>query len=230
MTFQSYLRILRIGQAFGQIKYGDKVVNAAFDSGYESLSGFTDSFKKTMGFSPNQSGGKRVIQVTRIPTPLGPVLAGAGEEGICLLEFVDRRMIETQIARVKKQLQAEMIPGENKFFSILHRELEEYFGGARTSFSVPLVVRGTPFQERVWNALLAIPYGETRSYEEQAIAVGNVKAVRAVARANGDNRISILIPCHRVIGKDGTLVGYGGGLERKRYLLELEAGQKDLGF
>jgi AraC family transcriptional regulator of adaptative response/methylated-DNA-[protein]-cysteine methyltransferase len=230
MTFQSYLRILRIGQAFGQIKYGEKVVDAAFDSGYESLSGFSESFKKTLGFSPGESSEKNIIFVTRIPTPLGPLLAGAMEEGICLLEFIDRRMIETQIGRVKKRFQAELIPGESEHFPLLFRELGEYFKGTLRSFSVPLVMRGTPFQEKVWKALLDIPYGETRSYEEQAVAVGNGKAVRAVARANGDNRIGIIIPCHRVIGKDGSLTGYGGGLERKRYLLDLEAGQQVLGI
>jgi AraC family transcriptional regulator, regulatory protein of adaptative response / methylated-DNA-[protein]-cysteine methyltransferase len=216
------------GKAFGQIKFGEKVVDAAYDSGYESLSGFSESFKKALGFSPNQSTDRQVVTVTRIPTPLGPMLAGASAEGICLLEFVDRRMLETQIARVKKLLQAELIPGESGYFPVLNRELEEYFEGKRKDFTVPLVVKGTPFQEKVWKALLAIPFGETRSYEEQAVSVGNAKAVRAVARANGDNRISILIPCHRVIGKDGTLTGYGGGLERKRYLLELEAGQQSL--
>ena len=230
MTFQAYLRILRIGQAFGQIKYGEKVVDAAFDSGYESLSGFSESFKKTLGFAPVKSADRSIIPVTRISTPLGPMLAGATEAGICLLEFVDRRMIETQIERLSRLFKAELIPGESGYFTTLHKELGEYFSGKRTEFSVPLVIKGTPFQERVWQELLAIPYGETRSYEEQATALGNPKAVRAVAGANGDNRISILIPCHRVIGKDGTLTGYGGGLERKQFLLELEAGQQDLGF
>ncbi|MGH8607530.1 MAG: methylated-DNA--[protein]-cysteine S-methyltransferase, partial [Gammaproteobacteria bacterium] len=96
------------------------------------------------------------------------------------------------------------------------------FAGSSRSFSVPVTYPGTSFQRRVWEHLLAIPYGETRSYQELAVAVGEPKAVRAVGRANGLNRISILIPCHRVINKDGELGGYGGGLRRKQYLLDLE--------
>ena len=223
MTFQTYLRTLRIGNAFGRIKYGDKVIEAAYDSGYESLSGFTDSFKKTTGFSPKKSNLKRLITVTRILTPLGPLLAGATEEGICLLEFVDRRMLETQLDRLRKRLDAEVVPGQNPHFEVLNDQLKEYFEEGRKEFTIPLILAGTSFQERVWRILQEIPYGATRSYKEQAEALGDPKAVRAVAKANGDNRISILIPCHRVIGSNGQLVGYGGGLWRKRYLLDLEA-------
>lgn len=222
MTFQAYQRALRIGQAFGRIRYGEKVIDTAFESGYESLSGFADSFKKTTGFSPSGSRKKNLIVVTRIPTPLGPMLAGATDRGICLLEFVDRRMLETQLGRIRSRFDAELLPGVSTHFDTLNIQLEEYFEGKRRAFSVPLDFAGTPFQEKVWKALLEIPYGETRSYKDQAKAIGNPRAVRAVARANGDNRIALFIPCHRVIGSDGTLVGYGGGLWRKRYLLELE--------
>jgi AraC family transcriptional regulator, regulatory protein of adaptative response / methylated-DNA-[protein]-cysteine methyltransferase len=222
MTFQAYLRTLRISDAFGRIKYGEKVVDTAFESGYESLSGFTDSFKKATGFSPIKSSDKNIVVTTRILTPLGPMLAGACEDGICLLEFIDRRMLETQIQRLKKTLKAEFIPGSNPHFETLNQQIEEYFDGTRQEFSVPLVTAGTEFQERVWQVLQEIPYGATRAYKEQAQRIGNPKAVRAVARANGDNRIAIIIPCHRVIGSDGSLTGYGGGLWRKQYLLDLE--------
>ena len=224
MTFHGYQRALRITTAFGSIKHGDKVIDAAFDSGYESLSGFTDSFRKHTGFSPTKSSSRKLVIVTRILTPLGPMLAGAVEQGICLLEFVDRPMIETQIDRLKRLLKAEFLPGTTPLFDILEKELNEYFQGKRQCFSVPLAALGTPFQQRVWEALLAIPYGQTKSYKEQAQYIGQPKAVRAVARANGDNRIAIIIPCHRVIGVDGKLVGYGGGLWRKKFLLELESG------
>lgn len=224
MTFQTYLRTLRISQAFGRIKYGEKVIEAAYESGYESLSGFTESFKKTTGFSPIKSTRNQMIMITRILTPLGPLFAGATDEGVCLLEFVDRRMIETQINRLKKLFKAELIPGSNKHFDELNKQIKEYFDGKRKEFTVPLAIAGTAFQKQVWSALQTIPYGETRSYKEQAEIIGNPKAIRAVARANGDNRISIIIPCHRVIGANGELVGYGGGLWRKRYLLNLEAG------
>lgn len=224
MTFQGYLRMLRIGQAFGRIKHGEKVVSTAFDSGYQSLSGFADSFKKTADFSPSKSQDNHLIPTTRILTPLGPMLAGATDEGICLLEFVDRRMLETQLNRLSKLLNARIVPGSHKHFDSLNEQLTEYFSGKREEFDIPLVLPGTPFQKKVWAGLQTIPYGSTRSYKEQADFIGSPNAVRAVARANGDNRIAILIPCHRVIGANGELVGYGGGLSRKQYLLKLESG------
>ena len=226
MTFQAYLRTLRLGQAFGRIKYGDKVSRTAFDSGYDSLSGFTDSFKKAAGFAPVESQHRQLIMITRILTPLGPMLAGASDNGICLLEFVDRRMIETQLDRLKKLLNAEFVPGTSTHFKILDEQIQEYFAGKRKEFDIPLDVPGTEFQKKVWQVLQTIPYGKTRSYQQQAEAIGNPAAVRAAARANGDNRIGIIIPCHRVIGKNGKLTGYGGGLWRKQYLLDLESKNK----
>ena len=228
MTFQAYLRALRIGQAFGRIKVGEGVTTTAFDSGYDSLSGFTDSFKKTAGFSPSKSQDSQLIATTRILTPLGPMLAGATDDGICLLEFVDRRMLETQLKRVQKLLNAECVPGFSKHFDRLNSQMEEYFSGKRREFDIPLVLSGTPFQQKVWEGLRTIPYGTTRSYKEQAESIGLPNAVRAVAKANGDNRISIIIPCHRVIGSNGKLVGYGGGLWRKQYLLDHESSKERL--
>jgi len=222
MTFQSYLRLQRINSAFGRIKQGDRVIESAYDLGYDSLSGFAESFKKTTGFAPSKSRNKKIVTVTRILTPLGPMLAGAVEEGICLLEFVDRRMIETQIKRLKKYLNAEFVPGQSRYFNELNSQLKEYFDGKRKKFNLPLSLLGTDFQLKVWKELQKIPYGRTRSYQQQAIALKNPKAVRAVARANGDNRIAIIIPCHRVIGKNGELAGYGGGMWRKQFLLNLE--------
>ena len=222
ITFQTYLRTLRIGSAFGQIKWGDKVTEAAFDSGYESLSGFTEAFKKMTGKSPKNWNSQSVIKITRLLTPLGPMLAGTSNQGICLLEFVDRPMLETQIKRVQSRYQAILVPGNHPLFSQVDQELKEYFKGKRKQFSVDLDFKGTAFQQTVWEALIKIPYGETRSYSAQARMIGDPRATRAVAKANGDNRISILIPCHRVIGSDGHLTGYGGGIWRKQYLLDLE--------
>ena len=222
MTFHAYQRLLRLGQAFGRLRQGADVAAAAFGSGHESLSGFADAFKKTVGLPPSQGRHRRLIRVTRVATPLGPILAGAVEEGICLLEFVDRRMLETQLDRLAHRLRAEILPGTSPHFRPLTSQLTEYFTGTRTTFDLPIVALGTPFQERVWAELRTIAYGTTRSYGEQARRMGQPTAVRAVARANGDNRIAILIPCHRVIGADGKLTGYGGGLWRKERLLDLE--------
>lgn len=225
ITFQAYTRALRINRAFGLIKHEDKVIDTAFDSGYESLSGFNDAFKKLTGSTPSKSKKQQVVTVTRILTPLGPMFAGATDKGICLLEFTDRRMLESQIQRLSKLLKAQFVPGEHPLFKSLNQELQDYFEGKLKQFKVPLDLPGTDFQQQVWRALLQIPYGETRSYQAQAEHIGNPAAVRAVAKANGDNRIGIIIPCHRVIGKNGQLTGYGGGLWRKQRLLELETGQ-----
>lgn len=223
ITFQAYLRSLRINNAFGQIRQGDKVIQSAYNNGFESLSGFLDSFKSSTGFNPKESKYKNVIAVTRIPTPLGPMMAGATDHGICLLEFTDRRMIETQVERLRKYLKAELIPGKSPFFELLTKELNQYFEGKLITFTVPLEVPGTEFQKSIWNELQRIPYGKTRSYKDQALAIGNLAAIRAVAKANGDNRISIIIPCHRVIGSDGSMTGYGGGIWRKQWMLALES-------
>lgn len=226
LTFQGYLRALRIGRALGRLDAGDKVIDTAFASGYESLSGFTGAFKKKLGRSPAQGAGAPVIVLARLVTPLGPMIAGATAQGICLLEFSERRMLETQLARLEKQFRSRLLPGMNEHLETLRGELELYFQGRLQKFKVPLAMAGTEFQKKAWQALLTIPFGQTRSYKQQAVMIGQPKAVRAVGRANGDNRISIIIPCHRVIGDDGRLTGYGGGLWRKRFLLDLE--QKNL--
>ena len=117
----------------------------------------------------------------------------------------------------------EATPGTSSFLTETQRQLNDYFAGKLRSFELPLDLQGTPFQMKVWHSLLDIPYGETISYGEQARRIDNPKAVRAVGLANGRNPVSIIIPCHRVIGKNGSLTGYGGGLDRKRFLLNLEA-------
>jgi AraC family transcriptional regulator of adaptative response/methylated-DNA-[protein]-cysteine methyltransferase len=157
-----------------------------------------------------------------IESPLGPLIAGADDRGVCLLEFSDRRMLEAQLKTLKQRLRRPLVPGEHHHLERLRQELAEYFAGTRKVFEVPIHAPGTPFQEKVWNALLTVPFGELRSYEQIAVAIGSPKAVRAVGRANGMNRIAIVIPCHRVVGKDGTPTGYGGGIWRKQHLLELE--------
>lgn len=223
ITFHAYQRMFRINSAFNKIQQGQSITSTAFDVGFESVSGFGDSFKNIFGISPKKSKEQRVIHLKRLETPLGTMIACATEKGICLLEFSDRKMLETELKDIAKLWNATIIQGENPFFEILERQLSEYFSSHRTEFSVPLHLLGTDFQRKVWTILQTIPYGETRSYKEQAITLGNPQSVRAVANANGMNRISILVPCHRVIGSDGQLTGYGGGIWRKKYLLDLES-------
>ena len=163
-----------------------------------------------------------VMQTVEIPTPLGTMLAGATDRGICLLEFLGSERTEKQLQRLERLFQTEASPGRNPHIDALSFQLKEYFSGARKEFDLVVVSPGTPFQEAVWRGLRTIPYGKTISYQEEAEMIGRPTAVRAVAHANGDNPISIIIPCHRVIGKNGKLVGYGGGLWRKERLLDLE--------
>jgi len=222
MTFQSYQRMIRLNSAFNKIQSGEKVTNAAFDAGYESLSGFNDSFKSVVGEAPTKSKSKQVINITRLETPVGPMFVCGTEKGICLFDFTDRRMLETEFKEITKYFDAVILPGENKHFSLLKKEIDEYFEGKRQNFTVPLDAPGTKFQKSVWNVLKKIPYGQTISYKGQATILKKPEAVRAVANANGHNRISIIIPCHRVIGEDGSLTGYGGGLWRKKWLLDFE--------
>ena len=222
ITFHAYIRSLRLGNALGRLKHGDNLTQTAFEHGYESLSGFREAIKKITGITAGKAGNRTIVHLNRLLTPLGPMLAGATNEGICLLEIMDRRMLETQLKILVKRLNCNFVPGSNDFINKLDLELKEYFKGNINKFITPLIFPGTEFQENVWKNLIKIPSGKTVSYESLAKQIGQPTAVRAVARANGANRIDIIIPCHRVIGKDGNLTGYGGGLWRKKYLIELE--------
>jgi len=222
MTFHAYQRARRLGLALGRLSVGDEIMETAFSNGYESVSGFNEAVRRIAGESPGRARNASLVHLTRIPTPLGPMVAGATDSALCLLEFGDRRMLETQLKRIRKALRAVIVPGETEVTRRTAEELSAYFAGDLRTFSVPLQTTGTPFQEAVWTGLRTIPYGRTRSYGEQARLLGRPNAVRAVANANGSNRIAIIIPCHRVIGSDGSLTGYGGGLWRKQRLLELE--------
>jgi AraC family transcriptional regulator of adaptative response/methylated-DNA-[protein]-cysteine methyltransferase len=151
------------------------------------------------------------------------MIAGATEDALLLLEFADRRSLESEIDQIRARTGRVAVPGVSAPIRTIEEELVAYFGGRLREFTVPLETPGSDFQRAVWKGLCTIPYGETRSYGEQTRRLGfPPEAVRAVARANGENRIAIVIPCHRVIGADGRLTGYGGGLWRKRRLLDLE--------
>ena len=222
MTFQAYSRARRLGAAFASIRKGGSIDDAVFDHGWESHSGFREAFSKAAESPPGAIRGKDFVRLAWIETVLGPMIAGATENSICLLEFTDRRMMEAQLQAVKHRISLPLLPGESPLFDRLRNELQEYFAGRRRSFDLPLMYPGTDFQRRVWQELLRIPYGITRNYGDIARELGKPGASRAVGRANGLNRIAILIPCHRIINADGGLGGYGGGLWRKLRLLETE--------
>ena len=224
MTFQAYCRGRRLGKSLEQIRLGVDLDDVALGYGYNSHSGFRDAFVRTFGKSPGRSRNADCIVTAWIESPLGPLVAGATSDGVCLLEFTDRRMLDAQFAVLRRHFRCAIVPGENEHIKQLKRELDDYFKGSLKRFSVPLVYPGTPFQQTVWKELLRIPYGKTVSYEDLARRIGSPSAQRAVGHANGLNRIGIVIPCHRVVNKNGKLGGYGGGLWRKQKLLALERG------
>jgi AraC family transcriptional regulator, regulatory protein of adaptative response / methylated-DNA-[protein]-cysteine methyltransferase len=222
MTFQAYARSRRLAGTLHQIREGMPLDSAVFTSGFNSHSGFRDAFVRTFGGTPGKIRDGDCIYLAWLPSPLGPLVAGATSQGVCLLEFSDRPMLQTQLNTVRKLFDSPAVPGMNEHLRQLAKELDDYFAGTLRTFSVPLIYPGTSFQQRVWDELLRIPYAQTLSYEALANAVGLLGGQRTVGRANGQNRIAIVIPCHRVVRKDGQLGGYGGGLRRKQFLLELE--------
>jgi AraC family transcriptional regulator of adaptative response/methylated-DNA-[protein]-cysteine methyltransferase len=223
VTFQEYQRNRTLGRALVRVRRGESVTRAALESGFESESGFRDAFTRLFGAPPTRAARDGdVVRIHWISTPIGSLLVGAHAGGICFCEFLDRRALPRQIETLRRRAGRPVLPGRNAHLERLESELANYFSGRSLGFTAPIDAPGTPFQEAVWRELRAIPAGETRSYADLARALGRPGAVRAVARANGDNRIAILIPCHRVIGSDGSLTGYGGGLWRKQWLLEHE--------
>lgn len=224
MTFVAYARARRMGLAMKEIRDGTSVINAQLNAGYESGSGFRDAFSRIMGVAPSADKGI-VLKAEWIDTRLGPMIAMVDDNALYLLEFADRRGLEREVERLRKKLKTAIIPGRTAITDSIQKELADYFTGSLKHFETPIAYAGSDFQKSVWEQLRKIPYGKTRSYSEQAKIIGNASAVRAVARANGANQLAIIVPCHRVIGSDGKLTGYAGGLARKQWLLEHEQSQ-----
>lgn len=221
-TFHAWARGQRMATAQRRLKQGTALDRVIIESGYESHSGFREAFGRLVGAPPGQARGGEPVHAISFESPLGSLVAAAVDDGVCLLEFGDIARIEAQAPRLRRWFQGPIVAGPHPHLNQLRLELEEYFAGQRRDFTVPLVLRGAPFELGVWAALQQIPFGETRSYADIASTVKNPKAVRAVGSANGRNRLAIVIPCHRVVNADGRLGGYGGGLWRKTRLLELE--------
>lgn len=221
-TFHAYHRARRMGAALRQIRNGESVIGAQIDHGFESASGFWEAFKTVFGAPPKDADKVTCLYVKWTETPLGTMLALADDNGLHLLEFVDCRGLEKEIRQLRKKTGAYIIPGNNRILEQISAELRDYFDGKSFRFDVPLVISGSQFEKEVWRLLQKIEPGETWSYLGMAKRLGNPKATRAVGRANGRNRLAIVIPCHRVIGADGSLSGYGGGVWRKKWLLEHE--------
>jgi AraC family transcriptional regulator, regulatory protein of adaptative response / methylated-DNA-[protein]-cysteine methyltransferase len=222
MTFVEYARARRMGIAMKQIREGDAVIDAQLGAGYESSSGFRDAFSRIMGAAPTLMGQQKVLKASWLDTKLGPMIAISDEDALYLLEFVDRRGLEREVERLRLRTKSAIIPGRTAPIDSIEKELGQYFEGNLKEFKTPLFLLGSPFQQRVWDELRKIPAGNTRSYADIALAIGNPSAFRAVANANGANQIAIVVPCHRVINTNGELGGYGGGIARKKWLIDHE--------
>ena len=222
MTFQAYHRARRMGLALSQVRQGGRVDEARNGSGFESESGFREAFTKIFGDPPTNAKASAPVFAERIDTPLGAMIAAADDEGLRMLEFFDRRATERELSVLRKRLRTNVVPGKHRHLEAVRSQLADYFSGKNLKFNIPLAPAGSQFQLRAWKILRSIPASETRSYSWMAKRLGDENARRAVGRANGTNMICIIIPCHRVIRADGTLCGYGGGLWRKKWLLDHE--------
>ena len=227
MTFQAYHRACRLGTAMRALHDGASTLEAGLDAGFESDSGFREAFARVFGETPGDARDTPLLTAAWLETPLGPMLAIAGDRGLELPEFVDRRALETELRDLRRSFGVAIVPGDHPVLRQTRTELSEYFAGQRREFTMPLRLQGSAFQLKAWRALCQIPFAETRSYADMAKTVGSPAAVRAIGRVNGQNRIAIVVPCHRVIRSDGSLCGYGGGRWRKQWLLDHERGNAE---
>ncbi len=182
-------------------------------------------YNKVSGRGWDKAKGKRRVHLSRYDSPCGELLLGAYGDKLCLCDWNEKPCVERNKRRLVRLLHAEFTEEPSEIIQRTKQQLDEYFAGERSAFDIPLHPVGTDFQQRVWRALLGIPFGQTRTYKDIALRVGNLKGIRAVAQAIGANGISILIPCHRVIGSNHSLTGFAGGLQAKRTLLEIETNQ-----
>ncbi len=221
-TFLDMARQRRLREGFGTLAEGGSVIEAQLEAGFASPSAFRAAFARLLGCAPGALRDDALLRADWLETPVGPMLAVCDDTALYLLEFMDRKALPAELASLSKDARGSLGLGRTLVTEQLERELGAFFDGRQPAFSVPLATGGSTFSRSVWAALQQIPAGETRSYGDIARAIGNPAATRAVARANGANRIAIVVPCHRVIGADGTLTGYGGGLWRKDRLIALE--------
>lgn len=222
MTFLEMARQRRLREGFETLASGGKVITAQHEASFDSASAFRAAFARLLGCAPADLRTDRRLRATWIPTPLGDMIAVSSRSHLHLLEFVDRRGLPAELARLQVASKEGIGIGAMPPSEQVAAELDAYFAARSDRFLTPLALAGSAFTQSVWDALRDIPAGQTRSYSDIARQIGRPLAVRAVARANGANQIALVIPCHRVIGADGSLTGYGGGLWRKQRLIEIE--------
>jgi AraC family transcriptional regulator, regulatory protein of adaptative response / methylated-DNA-[protein]-cysteine methyltransferase len=224
MTFLDISRYRRLGQAAKQLADGARVIDAQLDAGYESASSFRAAFHRMIGKAPVIVQNRELLFADIFDTPLGPMIAVADRTHLHLLEFHDRKALPGELEKLQRKTRSTVAAGRTPAIERIEAEMKAYFDGRLTEFETPLALSfATDFEREIWARLIRIPAGETRAYGDLARDMDNPQVVRAVGRANGANQIAVVIPCHRLIGADGSLTGYGGGLWRKQWLLKHEA-------
>lgn len=221
-SFLQMARAARLREGMQRLTKGAAMIDAQLDAGFDSASGFRSAFTRLFGHPPHQLRGAADLRADWIDTPLGGMIAIADDRALHLLEFIDRKSLPEGLRKLSGMVGGRIGLGRSAVTDQTETDLDAYFTGRNPRFSVPVQLHGTEFQRRVWQRLQTIPAGETRSYAQLAAEIGQPTATRAVARANATNRIALVVPCHRVIGADGSLTGYAGGLWRKEKLIEVE--------
>jgi AraC family transcriptional regulator of adaptative response/methylated-DNA-[protein]-cysteine methyltransferase len=222
MSFTDYARARRLALAAKTLAKGGSVLDAQLDAGFESASGFRSAYSKAFGTPPSKASATPLF-IEWLETPMGRMIAIADDAALYLLEFTNRKNMRRQFDRLRRVQSRAILPGRTPITERIESELKAYFAGELSQFETPLATSGTDFQRQTWDALQKIPHGETRSYAQLAEMINKPAAIRAVASANANNGLALIIPCHRVIAKDGRLGGYAGGIARKQQLLDLEA-------
>lgn len=224
VTFLELARLYRLRSAGRVLGERGSVIDAQQAGGFDSGSGFRAAFARVLGRAPLDFSGDEPLRADWIESPIGAMVAVADRAQLHLLEFFDRRALPTELNALQTRLRCGIGLGRFEPIERIEAELGRYFDGVPDPFGTPLALHGSHFTRRVWSELQCIPPGETRSYGDIARAIGRPTAVRAVARANGANQHALIVPCHRVVGADGSLTGYGGGLWRKQWLIDHERG------
>ncbi|MDB6176842.1 trifunctional transcriptional activator/DNA repair protein Ada/methylated-DNA--[protein]-cysteine S-methyltransferase [Paracoccus sp. Z330] len=226
-SFLQMARAARVKGAMDSLMKGERMIEAQLEAGFESASGFRAAFSRLFGHAPHELRGQGGLRADWIETPLGGMIAITDDQALHLLEFTDRKALPDGLRKLSSMVGGRIGLGRNGVTDQVERELAAYFKGNGPTFSVPVALHGTAFQRQVWQELQRIPAGTTLSYGDLARKIGNPNAVRAVARTNATNRVALVVPCHRVIGADGSMTGYAGGLWRKRRLIEAERAYAD---
>lgn len=222
MTFLEMARQRRLRDGFETLAKGGAVIDGQLEAGFDSASAFRSAFAGVLGKAPGMLPTDPILFADWVPTPLGDMVSVTSTSHLHLLEFFERKALPKELERLDRFAKGRLGIGPTEPAAQIKQELSDFFDGRSAEFRTPLAYHGSEFSGAVWDELQNIPAGTTRSYADIAKRIGRPSAVRAVARANGANQIALVIPCHRVIGADGSLTGYGGGLWRKQKLLEIE--------